>query len=1311
MWLKNQLLCCIPEAVITRGVFKSGVIVLPEKDLFVARVLFDSGALHASYVSKRFIDKFRHMFYIEPIPGTIMLADNITSIPVEGVVAVKVRFQHDNDAGESFHEGVIRFVVFETNGPDIIIGLPHILQHFLVLFGTMLLEAQALLLADYPNSVSSISIEQHNSSISLLEQPSQDIDLENSEVKHVPEYAKNAPMLLPWSNAPDEIAPEEANTPDPCSFRVALQYMENSYDESMKIFLDQFDEHIDENFRRATPIERYLKEVAHVVFVPKEWTGLKGIKPLHLEFAENMPKIMKPPARHINPRLMSDVKTEFDRLRTYFYRESSSDIASPLVVAPKATKPFIRFCGDYVKINKYILDTGHYPIPRPMYELEKMRVFVYYGDIDWANSYHQVPIDFATGEKLSVQTPFGQVAPTMMPEGIPPATGKLQHTVHSIFAPFEQFTVCIFDNILVGGRTYEELYDNIVVIINRCIEFNIILKMGKSWFGRDYAEFFGYTVRHGSISITEKRKTAITSVPFPSDVAGMRRFLGQALYCKSWIPGYSDLTAKLNETLRLQFQWNAPRETFQPYIDAFNEFKAQLVKATALFYPDYSLEFIVRTDASRVGVSAALFQVFVNDNGSFTLQPITFASQKLSDVAVNWSVIEQECYALKFGVDELAYYLRGKHFTLECDHDNLRWLENSSVPKLIRWRMFLQSFHFTLRHIPGKMNKVADWLSRIHCLAFESFLFTGTDHHLHAINNLADGNSDIYAPADGNTLQSTTTPSAHDKLHEMLTSAHGGREGHWGVSRTCKRMMQLYPGHRIPVKMVTEFINNCSICQKERLTAADGVTAIVRHLKPPHNRCRIGIDDLSISPVDKNGNGSLTVIVNHYSKHVFGYASPPHPNEIHIASALFQYYTTFGRFDEVISDPASNFTAAAVKQLNQWLSVNMKVSLVDRHESNGVEGTNKSILRHLRCLCADERVVTEWSSPSVLHWIFYLINSSLNSETGIVPFHAMFGDTAKVYMQLNPSLPNVEAAHEFVRKLNDNFVILREISDQHQRKLISDRLKDNPPLERQNMYQPNELVLVLHRPDTFRITKLHLRYDGPFKVISHSRNDVTVESLIDGKTRTVHSDRCKLYFGTEAEAYRMAQLDNDQYCLRKILAYKGDVMLRTTMSFEVEYEDGDISWVQFSQDIYETVQYENYVKSIPELYHLQFDAVMAKQYISTINAQPITEIELQDTIYYVNLRTWGEDWYQSLNLPDMFHIVYVMEIKYVRFNKQQTKVICKSVLTGEVYKPESHWWVKAYGTVSVFDDSKMVLVNAEFVTRYPAIIPETSPIE
>ena len=157
---------------------------------------------------------------------------------------------------------------------------------------------------------------------------------------------------------------------------------------------------------------------------------------------------------------------------------------------------------------------------------------------------------------LSIQTPWGQVEPTFMPEGIGPATGILQRIVSDHFSDFEAFSVCIFDNILVGGHTYEELYNNMVKVIDRCIECNIILKMSKTWLGRDYADFFGYIVQHGTISITPKRKQAIMDIPFPKDVASMRRFLGMALYCKSWIPGYSDLTAKLTETLRLSFQWD-----------------------------------------------------------------------------------------------------------------------------------------------------------------------------------------------------------------------------------------------------------------------------------------------------------------------------------------------------------------------------------------------------------------------------------------------------------------------------------------------------------------------------------------------------------------------------------------------------------------------------------------------------------------------------------------------------------------------------------------------------------------------------------
>ena len=64
---------------------------------------------------------------------------------------------------------------------------------------------------------------------------------------------------------------------------------------------------------------------------------------------------------------MENAKAEFTRLKNYIYADSNSPIASPLVIAPKATTPFIRLCGNYRKINKYIkcpVDSIPYPLKK-----------------------------------------------------------------------------------------------------------------------------------------------------------------------------------------------------------------------------------------------------------------------------------------------------------------------------------------------------------------------------------------------------------------------------------------------------------------------------------------------------------------------------------------------------------------------------------------------------------------------------------------------------------------------------------------------------------------------------------------------------------------------------------------------------------------------------------------------------------------------------------------------------------------------------------------------------------------------------------
>ena len=79
----------------------------------------------------------------------------------------------------------------------------------------------------------------------------------------------------------------------------------------------------------------------------------------------------------------------------YMYTESVSPWASPLVIAPKATAPFIRFCGDYRWLNEMVVLPQAY-IPHVQHEIEKAMGFSVFLDIDMTNSFHQLVLSAET---------------------------------------------------------------------------------------------------------------------------------------------------------------------------------------------------------------------------------------------------------------------------------------------------------------------------------------------------------------------------------------------------------------------------------------------------------------------------------------------------------------------------------------------------------------------------------------------------------------------------------------------------------------------------------------------------------------------------------------------------------------------------------------------------------------------------------------------------------------------------------------------------------------------------------------------------
>ena len=111
-----------------------------------------------------------------------------------------------------------------------------------------------------------------------------------------------------------------------------------------------------------------------------------------------------------------------------------------------------------------------------------------------------------------------------------------------------------------------------------------------------------------------------------------------------------------------------------------------------------------------------------------------------------------------------------------------------------------------------------------------------------------------------------------------------------------------------------------------------GLNPLTLNFKPAVYRKAVGVDHVSITPPDIHGNSCAIVVVEFPQV----YAATTYDAET-VARTLIKHYCTFGVFDELYSDPGSSFLSNVVVRLNKLLGVQQKISLVGRHESNGVE--------------------------------------------------------------------------------------------------------------------------------------------------------------------------------------------------------------------------------------------------------------------------------------------------------------------------------------------------------------------------------------
>ena len=96
---------------------------------------------------------------------------------------------------------------------------------------------------------------------------------------------------------------------------------------------------------------------------------------------------------------------------------------------------------------------------------------------------------------------------------------------------------------------------------------------------------------------------------------------------------------------------------------------------------------------------------------------MAFASRSMSTTEVHYAQIEKETLTITWTCDKFSMYLLRRRFEIETDHKPLVPLLGSKPlddlpPRILRFRLRMMRYNYSILHVPGKFFFMADTLSR-----------------------------------------------------------------------------------------------------------------------------------------------------------------------------------------------------------------------------------------------------------------------------------------------------------------------------------------------------------------------------------------------------------------------------------------------------------------------------------------------------------------------------------------------------------------------------------------------------------------------
>jgi transposase InsO family protein len=430
-------------------------------------------------------------------------------------------------------------------------------------------------------------------------------------------------------------------------------------------------------------------------------------------------------ARRIPPGDLNDARSHIhDLLDAGIIRDSSSPYASPIVLVRKRDGS-IRLTVDYRKLNRLTVKDA-YNLPRIEDAFTKLSGAKWFSTMDLRSGFYQVKMHPADREKTAFVSPLGFYEFNRMPQGITNAPATFQRLMENCVGSMNlQQVLAFLDDLIVFSRSLEEHEVALRRVFQRLRKYGLKLSPGKCHFFQRSVRYLGHVISEKGVQTDPEKISVVKDWPRPANMKELKSFLGFAGYYRRFVEKFSAVAKPLNELLHGYTKQNGKGQgrtdharVRQPFGElwtsgceqAFNTLRDRLVEAPVLAIADHNLPYELHTDASQLGLGAALYQ---KHDG--VLHPVAFASRATSPSERNYPAHKLEYLALKWSVcDKFHDYLYGSKFRVVTDNNPLTYVMTSAKLDATghRWLAALSTYDFDIVYAAGKNNTAADSLSR-----------------------------------------------------------------------------------------------------------------------------------------------------------------------------------------------------------------------------------------------------------------------------------------------------------------------------------------------------------------------------------------------------------------------------------------------------------------------------------------------------------------------------------------------------------------------------------------------------------------------